>query len=263
MSEAEIKINRQKKITKLLQYMDSHHKIREFFAKYEKVTKEVSNEKSTSDSKMLVLFFETILSFYYERNLTPIVAYQDPSINDTTRVALLRAIFPNIQENMAITLFDKVDLMYVIIYKVLKKLNKGFIMMKDDCKTSFQSEMVLSPDIDLLFYIVCYNTFPDDLKLQLRSELHILTTMEHKILTTCSGIFMKDEKICNILEKNRKQIELGMECKQKGFLANLQSIATEVQSTEPLKISKPSGVLALIMLFRSLRPFGQRRPSKM
>jgi hypothetical protein len=253
-------MNKDKQIKKLLHYMDVKHKIRNVYSYEETISRGVLTEYSTNENKMLVLFFNIVLSYHYDRNLVPIVEYHDDSTDDKLRISLLTAIFPDISENMGINLYDKVDLMYVIIYKILIKIKEGFKDAKNCEGIAFTANTVLPPNIDVLFYIVFFNTFSFELRHSLRYELRILSNMEDKILQRCSGHFLdSDSHICKTIDEDVNKINQKLKCKQKGFLAN---ISIKSNNNKFVKMNELFGILTLVKIFGDLRPFQKRRPSK-
>lgn len=222
----------------LLKYFDIKYNIKEFI-NLEKETKNITETSfSVSKSQMLNVFFTTLLEYYY-KNDTLNIDYNDTSISDEIKDNLIKKVYPIIYKAKAAKMFNLVDFMFKTFRKVLVKANSGYLKwMQKPGVFNIDFTVSLMPNIDILFYIIFVNVLPEDLKILLRKELKI-TSLENNILTKCSGILFKKNKICNfknddLSKKNKKYVN----------------------------INSQYGIITLFTLFNNLRPFSTRRYSK-
>ena len=268
-------------IKKFLQYMDVKHEIKDVFAVDEKVAQDITSEKGTSDFKTVTHFFNILLSYHYNNNILPDTDHHDPSTQDEFRISRLRCIFPGITETMAIKLYDTVDVMYLIIQGILADIKVGF-SQSQLCSGITLTSGSLPPDLDVLFYIVFYNTFQSDLRDTLRQELHILSDIENKILDKCNGKFFKGKDVWHnkhaslCTDIDVEKLSKKLKCDEKGILANMFHISgdklmkgwdSKSSKENPsiakyVKLGTPIGIIVLIKIFSDLRPFSRRRQSK-
>lgn len=239
-----------KNVVKLLKFMDSKHKIKEIYSKQNE------NEfiQSTSSDELILLYFTIILDYYYEQGTIPVqtVKYYDISIEDNTRVVLIKDIFPKCTENFAINIFNKIDLMYDIIKTVLHRVQSGFKNNKE-CNVTL-SDTSLFLNLDLLFYIVFYSTLPNQLNRILADKLHIMSDVEKKILEKCSE-YIKDNKICTkVINISLDELSDKLKCK-KTVLSSIAKMSPTHFDEKFIDLKTPSGIFILIKIFTDLRSF--------
>ena len=256
----------EKSIEQLLKYMDSKHHIKDILCNYQDCG---SYGVLSNGNKMLVIFFKTIVNVYLKHGRTPTESYSDDSVTNDEKCKIMDNVSAN--RTFAIRMYNTIDYMYLIIKNVLKKIVKGFVKLKS-CgeKMILTLENSVRPDLDLLFYIVFYNSFSPVLKRCLKQNLKILSDVETKIFEKCSrGYIVSETKetnersehyaICNVSDKNSEDIRSEMKCVDSVIDTFTRYISKDTDNTKQVSLSDPVGVYLLVKLFLNLRNFASRK----
>lgn len=217
----------------LLKYFEIKYNFKEliYFIKSDGL----SNTKiySISHSKVLQFFFNIILDYYYSHDIQ--IDYNDKNIDNKIKSDIIKKLYPIIEDNKAVKLFNMMDFMFSIFKKILINTNDGFIQWVETIPTKLRLSATLLPNLDLFFYIIFINVFNDDLKNILKRELHI-SNLEYDIINKCHNIIIRNNnRICNISENSNKT---------------------------DLSLSSSGGMIMILKIFNDLRSYSNRRPSK-
>ncbi len=224
---------------------------------------------SISKIPMLQLFFKIVLEYYYRHDIP--LDYSDKTLTDEMKMQILKKIesYHIIYQDKAVKMFNLVDFMFKNLKKVIEKSKKGFDIWKEGRPISFNQTIMY--DIDIYFYILFVHVLPQDLKDVLRKELHI-SNLENDIITKCSDIIIKNDRICNIMKVESTTPSPQTSTPQTP--SPIDSISEEepyfkLKFSSPKKdkinysLEKPEGIGMLLKMFSMLRGFSSRRRSKM
>ena len=263
-------------IRNLVKYFEIVFKFTDIINFNSKISSNSTKRKSLSSSKMLILFFEIILDYYYKDRKVPIdyssieplkikiniikKIYKVNEVNDVNDVS---------DNELFIKLFDLSEYMFKTVKKVLERTNEGFTkweMGSESFNLSFDS--VIYPNIDLLFYIVFYSVFPKDLREQLHKELR-LSDIEYKIIERCGGKIVRDnDRVCNTKYiSNTVYVDLTeskfdfISDKTRSFLEKIHGPIQSVIKPD-FSLKKSDGVKVLLNILQELRVFNNRRRSR-
>lgn len=246
----------------VLKYFEIKHNIRDTLEFDEKVGNAV-HSFSISKSKILQVFFTTVLEYYYVNTIP--LDYSDESVSDDTKIAVMKKMYPSVPKSKH--MFDLVDFMFKTFKRVLLRSHTGFLkwLAEPDVRP-VQFAGILMPNIDLFFYVIFIQVFPEDLREMLRKELRI-QDVEYNILNRCRGILIRNNaRICNLKTSQHTALSSPVysrldidSIKEKSSI----SFSPTKAAKEDLSLEKPGGLMMMIKLFNDLRQFSKRRSSLM
>ena len=150
-------------LTTLLKYFNLKHKI-----------------IPISDSELIHVFFKEVLDYFY-KNLKdiPKLDYSDNKLSSNEKFNIIKKYFMSnsskdlIFDKNIVKIYDLIDCMFYITKKFLGycKFNEIF-------------------DVDLLFYILFYKYFSNELNLKLINKLKI-TENDYNIIEKCNNVLIK------------------------------------------------------------------------
>ena len=270
-------LNKTKGIRNLVRYFEVVFKFKDIISFNSKISSDSTKEKSLSSSKMLILFFEIILDYYYKDKKVPI----DYSSIEPLKIksSIIKKIYKvndvgdDDDDELFMKLFDLSEYMFKTVKKVLERTNEGFTkweMEVESFNLSFDS--VIYPNIDLLFYIIFYSVFAKDLREQLHKELR-LSDIEYKIIERCGGKIVRDnDRVCNTKYiSNTVYVDLTeskfdfISDKTRSFLEKIYSpirVGTQSVIKQDFSLKKSDGVKVLLNILQELRVFNNRRRSR-
>lgn len=252
-------------IKDLIKYFEVVYEIKDIIKVDSKISHELIKQKSVSSSKMLILFFEVVLDYYYKIGSVPIDYSSTQS--DKLKVKMVENIYKVSYSDLFKKLFDLSDFMFKTIKSILIKIEQGY--EKWDINISLSSSIF--PNLDILFYITFYPVFPQELRDILHKELRLNET-EYKIIKKCNDqIIRGNSNVCNTSDDARSPIESNdfskfdfISDEQKSFLQKI----SPTKSTFPKNLSEfplntQTGVMTLFSIVTKLRNFDKRRTSRM
>lgn len=225
----------------------------------EKLKDDLIKQYSISHIPMLQLFIGIILEYYKDHDI--LLDYSDNNTTDIIKYNILKKVGDYSFEK-SIKLFDLVDFMFQVMKKILVKSKKGFDIWAEGKPLNF--EQAISYDIDIYFYIVFINIFPEELKDILRKELNI-SSLEDNIIKKCNGIILKNNVVCNIMEKN---VEKALYTQPIVLLSKFDDVVSEKSfdfsiKPKPYSLDRREGIAMLLKIISMLRGFSNRRQSKL
>jgi hypothetical protein len=255
-----------------LKFFEVKHNFNDIIKFEDKVKgQDVVKYYSISKIPMLQLFFKIILEYYYRHEI--ILDYSDNSISDETKSRLIQKIesYQIIYQEKGVKMFNLVDFMFKNLRRVLEKSKKGFDLWKQGKPISFNQTIMY--DIDLYFYILFFHVLPSDLKSILKRELHI-SDMEDNIINKCTGIIIKNDRICNLSQEDLKSPLSPYPSPTSPTPSPIDSISenepifklkfsSSKKDKSNYSLNKAEGIGMLLKMFSMLRGFSQRRRSKM
>lgn len=275
--------SKDKGIKDLIKYFEIYYKITDVIS-FQSKEDQIFKTKSLSSSKMVILFVNIVLDFYYNNKTVPI-DYSSNLSNDT-KIKLMGKIYETSFETdltdfkkLKIELFDLCDFMFKTLKKVLERIYDGFTKWKEEDE-SFNASFntTIYPNIDLLLYLIFYTVFPDDLKILLHKELRI-SDIEYSIIKRCNdSIIRHNARVCN--PNYNGLIELSVAPNKFDFIADKDKSFFE--SISPSKLSptkflqkkenkntksdfsleKSDGARTLFSILLQIRTFNNRRRSR-
>lgn len=262
-----------KGIKDLIKYFEVLYKITDIVTFDSRISPDLIKHKSFSSSKMLILFFEIVLNYYYKEGFIPI-DYSSTEL-DKFKIKIIEKVFNDNNNKLFIKLFDLIDFMFKSIKKLLKSVDEGY--NKWNAPIKFPLNSTIYPNLDLLFYITFYPVFPQELKDILHKELR-LNNIEYSILKKCNDQIIrlnnKDVKICNNNNNDQyTKIEVNNFSKfdfisdeQKNFLQNLSPTKLFFKfpkdDIQDYSLNTQEGVITLFSILVKLRNFDKRRKSR-
>jgi len=258
--------NKSKNIKDLINYFEVIYEITDIIKVDSRISSDLTKQKSISSSKMLILFFELVLDYYYKTGSIPID--YSSTLPDKLKVKLVNNIYKiDYPDSLAIDLFKKlfdlVDFMFKTIKSILIKIEQGYEKWIRTFDISLSSSIY--PNIDILFYITFYPAFSDALRDILHKELR-LNDIEYKIIKKCNNqIIRHNSNICNDSNDFSKFDFISDE--QKSFLQNLdlKLFPTKSKLSKNLPeypLNTQNGVMILFSIIIKLRNFDKRRKSR-
>lgn len=254
-------------IKDLIKYFEVVYEITNIIKIDSKISYDLIKQKSLSSSKMLILFFEVVLDYYYKIGSVPIdYSSTQP---DKLKVKMVENIYKLGYSDLFKKLFDLADFMFKTIKSILIKIEQGYEKWVRTVNVSLSSSIF--PDLDILFYITFYPVFSQDLRDILHKELRLNET-EYKIIKKCNHqIIRGNSKVCNISDDSSNPIESNdfskfdfISDEQKTFLQKIfptKSIFPKNLPEYPLNTQ--TGVMTLFSIVTKLRDFDRRRRSRM
>jgi len=266
--------DKSKNIKDLINYFEVIYEITDIIKVDSRISIDLTKQKSISSSKMLILFFELVLDYYYKTGSVPID--YSSTRPDKLKVKLINNIYKiDYPDSLAIDLlkklFDLVDFMFKTIKSILVKIEQGYEKWIRTFDISLSSSIY--PNIDILFYITFYPVFSDALRDILHKELR-LNDIEYKIIKKCNNqIIRHNSNICNDNNdnNNNKINDFSkfdfISDEQKSFLQNLNLKLSPTKSKLSKNIPEyplntQNGVMILFSIVIKLRNFDKRRKSR-
>jgi hypothetical protein len=253
----------------LIKYFDVKYGIKDIL-NLESTKHDITIKKSLSSSKMLNVFFTVLLEYYFTHNIK--IDYSDITVSNEIKNNIIKKVYPIIDMEKSIKLYNLIDFMMMTVKKIVIRAHKGFLKWTE---VNLDFYMTLMLYIDLLFYVIFVNVFPEDLRNLLREELK-LSDLEYKILIKCSDILIiNNEKICNF--KKIKKKDINEEKDLRVPLSSLQILKPSFDSIKDKRnfqikfknskdrsyIQTREGAMMLFKLLTDLREFKNRRMSKL
>lgn len=262
--------------------------------------KNVEEYVSISSSKMVIQFFYIILNYYAKHDFD--VSYNNTNINNDVKIKIIEKLLILKNNDKALKIYNLLDFMFNEIKDILIEIKNGFWILNDCVNDDFKNkkkcgdlqinntlnyENILFPELDILFYIIFMFMFPKELKIELKKDLRI-TDCEYNILEKCKDLIIKNHSVCAI-SKNicpnqmSSQMTSQMSSQMSSPMSsppiaspipipisiNSQVIPTSFLSKifkkeekEYIELNSVYGILMLISIFTKLRPFNNRRVSK-
>lgn len=254
----------------LIKYFDIKHDFKNIIQIEEKSGDTVTTS-SISKSQMLNVFCTNVLEYYYKNDIP--LDYSDISVSDEIKDNIIKKVYPIIYQAKSMKMFDLMDFMFKTLKKILLKIHKGYTLWMEQPDVTYLSfNMLIMPNIDILFYIIFINVFPEELKDILRRELRI-SPLEYKILSRCAGILIKNnQKICNLRTSEKSLASSPISLSSNIMFDSIKDKSKPLISMEQLSPTKkpksnlyldtPDGILMILKLFNDLRGFNARRRSK-
>jgi len=219
------------------------------------------------ESSYIIKFF-TVLFDNYINDEIPIIDFNDNIIDDNIKILLIKNIYPDIYNNLAIQVFNITDLMYKTIKITLDKFSKGILNFNKNCKVkdsndkiqNFKLETVLNDNVELLCYTLFYTTFSNKLKLELKKTLNI-SDLEESILNRCNNKIFENISLNNIDENMDinicKPIKINVDPEEliKKSCSKYTSNFTNLFAKNSIytSIETPLAMLAFLQIFIQLR----------
>lgn len=218
------------------------------------------------ESSYIIKFF-TVLFDNYINDEIPIIDFNDNVIDDNNKISLVKNIYPNINDNLAIQIFNITDLMYKTIKITLDKFTKGILNFNKNCKVmdsndnvqNFKLETVLNDNVELLCYTLFYTTFSNKLKLELKKTLNI-SNLEESILDRCNNKIFENISLDNIENMDInicKPIKVSIDPEEliKKSCSKYTSNFTNIFAKKSIytSIETPLAMLAFLQIFIQLR----------
>lgn len=179
-------MSKEVKITTLLKYFDLKHDFISLISK-----KDVNKTISISEFGLIQVFFKEVVDYFYKNlNNIPKLDYSDNKISSHEKFNIIKNYTPNSLNSPnspkgnfdinIIKIYDLIDCMFYITRKFLEycKFNE-----------TFKLEYLFN-DLDLLFYILFYKYFPNELNVKLIDKLKITET-DYNIIEKCNNILIK------------------------------------------------------------------------
>lgn len=264
------KETKSKGIKGLIKYFETRYEITQIIKIDSRISNELIQSKSISSSKMLILFFEIVLDYYYKNTYVPL-DYSSTK-PEKLKLKLIENIYKIGYPDLFKKLFDLADFMFKTIYKILTKIEEGY--EKWDRTVNISLSPTIFPNLDILFYITFYPVFPQDLRDILHKELR-LNDIEYKIIKKCNDqIIRYNSKICNTSDNVISPVEINdfskfdfISDEQKTFLQSLNLKLSPTKSKLPKNIQEyhlntQDGVMTLFSIISKLRNFDNRRKSR-
>jgi len=255
-----------KGIKTLINYFEVKYKIIDIIKINSRMSKELIQTKSVSSSKMLFLFFEIVLDYYYKKAYVPIDYSSTES--DEFKLKIIENIYKNGYPDILKKLFDLADFIFKTIYKILTKIEEGYDKWERTINLSLSS--TIFPNLDILFYITFYPVFSQELRDILHKELR-LNDIEYKIIKKCNDqIIRYNSRVCNEDSDENNHIEINdfgkfdfISDEQKTFIQKLSLIKFKLPKNSPeYPLNTQDGAMILFSIVSRLRNFDKRRRSR-
>lgn len=244
-------------IENFIKLFETKYNYTELFSFNEKLKNDVVKHYSVSHIPMLQVFVGIILEYYKDHDI--LLDYSDKDITDDIKYTMLKKV-GNFSYEKSIQLFDLIDFMFKTMKKILIKSKKGFDIWAEGKPLNFKQ--TISYDIDVYFYIVFINVFPEELKDILRRELHI-SSLEDKIIRKCYGVIIKNNVVCNIMKEDDKALYTQpILISPKIDDISGQQLFDFSFKSKPYSLDTREGIAMLLKIMSMLRGFSERRRSK-
>jgi len=214
---------------------------------------QVEKKYSLADDDKVIIFFKTVLDYYYRQPDIPLT-HTASDVSNEVKAALIKKI-PEYSLNYihkASKMYDLVDFIFVTLKKVLLNTKKGYNealkVMSKNSHLDFRKEIY---NISMYLYITFIHVFPTELRESLRKALKI-SDLDQKILDKCHGIIIRhnQERVCNIKKEDSPTSPLKstfLDAEQEGelfdFLMDLPGKAMDDKPDIPLKSKYSIGML--------------------
>lgn len=239
----------------LLKYFVVKHNIKDVL-EFSENSKDVTHTFSINKSKSLQMFFTTVLEYYYKNEIN--LDYSDSSVPLETKDSIIKNVFPIMYKAKSTKMFDLVDFMFKTFTKVVVRSKTGFVKwLHEPNVRPVRFSRVITPNLDLLFYIIFVNVFPKDLLQKLRIELKI-DDLDYKIINRCKGILIRNNaRICNI-KNNDENFTNSYDPQSYDSIKDKQNFSF-IKSNEDVLLKQPEGIMMMLKIFNDLRGFSKRR----